>query len=240
MKDTTSIILLSSLATLSCGQAASVVSVNFRENNGNPNQIIAATTVAGGGAGVGASNWNNVVGGTGSATDVNDDTGAATTVDLTWSSGGMWGDSNANTDADNGVGNAQLQRGYLDDNQGAPDPIQIIISSIPYTEYDLVVYFSTDTAGDNYGTITATDSVGANTGATSGTKERWGVNPNLDSTNSLRITGLTGDVTIDAPIRTLGVRHSISGLQIIQVPEPSGTSLVALSALLLLGRRKRS
>lgn len=117
-----------------------------------------------------------------------------------------------------GSGNAQLQRGYLDDNQGAPDPVQVILTNIVFAEYDLVLYFSTDTAGDSYGTVTITDANGATTGSTTGTKQRWDVNPKLDDTNSFRTTGLAGDVTIDAPIRSAGTRRSLSGLQIIQVP----------------------
>ena len=217
---------------------ADVVSVNFRENNGNPNQLIAPTTVAGGGPGVGVSNWNDGLGATGAITDAVDDTGVATTLDLTWTCGGTWGDGSANTDADTGVGNAQLQRGYLDDNQG--NPISITITQIPYASYDLVVYFSTDTGGDNYGDITVTDGNGAVTATTTGTKELWGTNPNIDDTNSLRVSGLTGDLTINTPNRIGGIRHSISGVQVIGViPEPSSALLLALSGAVMLGRRKR-
>lgn len=234
---TTSLFLCSTLVGSAVSESA-IVSVNFRENNGNPNQIIAPTTVAGGGAGVAASNWSNVTGGTGSASDLNDDAGAATTLDISWSSGGMWGDGSANTDANAQVGNAQLQRGYLDDNQGGPAPIQINLSQIPYAAYDVVVYFSTDTSGSNYGTITFTDGSGAVTGSTTGTKLLWGENPNLDDTNSLRVTNLSGDLTIDGPVRNGAVRHSISGIQVIAVPEPATFGLTGLGALLMLRRRR--
>jgi|GEM_PF-2276380 len=236
---TRSWILASSVAGLSVAQA-SVISANFREDNGNPNQLIAPTTVAGGGAGVGATNWNDALGGTGSAADLVDDSGAGTTLDLSWSSGGMWGDGTANTDADAQVGNAQLQRGYLDDNQGAPDPIVISISEVPYAQYDLVVYFSTDTSGDSYGTISVTDAIGTKTGSTSGTKLLWGESSVLDDTNSLRITGLSGNATIDAPVRSGAIRHSVSGIQIIEVPEPATITLAGFAGMLLLGRRRRS
>jgi hypothetical protein len=85
-----------------------------------------------------------------------------------------------------------------------------------------------------------TDANGTTTASTTGTKDLWGNNPNLDDTNSLRVSGLSGDVTINAPNRSGGTRHSISGIQVIGIPEPSSTGLLALSALALIGRRKRS
>ncbi len=227
------------LASSALRSSAAVISVNFREDNGNPNQTIAPTTMAGGGAGVSVANWNNVVGGSGSASNLVDNNGNATTASIVWSSGGMWGDGTANTDADAGIGNAQLIRGYLDDNQGDPDPIVIRLADIPFATYDIVVYFSTDTGGDNYGTITATTADGVFPGSTSGTKELWGTNPNLDSTNSLRISGLSGDVTIDAPVRDGDIRHSVAGVQVI-IPEPGAAALLALAGVGLALRRHRA
>jgi hypothetical protein len=238
-KTTSTVFALASLIALAPAHSALIVSVNFREDNGNPNQLIAPETVAGGGAGVGVSNWNDGLGASGSINDLVSDSGTTTTADIVWSSGGTWGDGTANVDADAGIGSAQLQRGYLDDNQG--DPISITISEIPYLmSYDLVVYFSTDTSGDNYGEIIVTDALGSLLAATSGSKAQWAFNPALDNTNSLRVSGLMGDVTIDAPNRIGGVRHSISGIQVIGViPELSSAVLLALSGVVLLGRRKR-
>jgi hypothetical protein len=235
-----SVFALTSLLAVTSSHAALVVSVNFREANGNPNQTIAPETVAGGGAGVGVSNWNEALGATGTVNDLVNDSGIVTTTDITWSSGGTWGDGTANADADAGVGSAQLQRGYLDDNQGSPiQPIAVTLTEIPYTSYDVVVYFSTDAAGDNYGEFTVTDASGTITASTTGTKELWGTNPNLDDTNSVRVSGLTGDLSMNFPVRVGPVRHSISGVQIIGIPEPSSTGLLGLTALVLLGRRKR-
>jgi hypothetical protein len=236
----TSLAIVSSTAiSLSCAPAA-VISVNFIESvASHPNQIIAPATVAGGGAGLAASNWNNVATGTGSASALLDTTGIATPTAISWASGGMWGDGTANANADSGIGNAQLMRGYLDDNQGAPDPIVINFTGIPYAAYDVVIYFSTDTSGDTYGTVSATDSVGTKTGATTGTKLLWSENPTVDSTNSVRIAGLTGDLRVDAPIRNNAIRHSVAGVQIIQVPEPSSFTLVAFAGAALISFRRR-
>ncbi|MDF1712049.1 MAG: hypothetical protein P1U90_07395 [Akkermansiaceae bacterium] len=211
--------LVTGMTSIAC---ADVVSVNFRENNGNLNQQLAPMTEAGGGAGVGVSNWNDGLGATGEITDAVDETGTPTTLDLTWACGGTWGDGTANADADAGVGNAQLQRGYLDDNQGAPLlPIDITVSEIPYSTYDLVIYFSTDTTGDNYGEFTVTDANGTVTAATTGTKELWGTNPNLDETNSVLVSGLSGDLTLNFPVRSGPTRHSVSGLQVIENGGPA-------------------
>lgn len=210
---------------------ADVVSVNFREDNGNPNQLLAPETVAGGGAGVGVSNWNDALGATGEITDVVDESSATTTVDVTWSCGGTWGDGSANADADAGVGSAQLQRGYLDDNQGSPlQPIDIAVSEIPYATYDVVVYFSTDTADGEYGDFTVTDASGTTTASTTGIKQLWGTNPNLDDTNSARVSGLSGDLTMNFPVRVGPTRHSVSGIQIIQIGgAPSGPVVLEIS-----------
>ena len=110
-----------------------------------------------------------------------------------------------------------LQRGYLDDNQGANGilPIDITIAQVPYSEYSLVVYFSTDTDSDTYGDFTVTDSEGITTASTTGIKQLWGNNPNLDETNSVLVRGLTGDLTLNFPVRNGPTRHSVSGLQII-------------------------
>jgi hypothetical protein len=206
---------------------AEVVSVNFREDNGNPNQSLAPETVAGGGAGVGVSNWNEALGATGELTDAVDETGTPTTLDLTWSSGGTWGDGSANGDADAGIGNAQLQRGYLDDNQGSPlQPIDITVTEIPYPLYDVVVYFSTDTAGDDYGDFTVTDANGTTTTTTTETKQLWGTNPNLDDSNSVRVSELSGDLAMNFPVRIGPTRHSVSGVQIIRNGEALPDSLV--------------
>lgn len=226
--------------TLSTAHSA-VISVNFIESPGNHlNQIIAPSTVAGGGAGLPATNWNNVATGSGNASGLLDTTGAPTPAAITWASGGMWGDGSANGDATSGDGNAQLMRGYLDDNQGGPLPIVISFSGIPYAEYDVVIYFSTDTSGDSYGTVSATDSVGTKTGATTGTKLLWGENSTVDATNSMRISGLTGDLQIDGPIRDGDTRHTIAGVQIVQVPEPSSLTLVAFAGAALVTFRRRS
>jgi hypothetical protein len=224
--------LVACLATSASSSAfAEVVSVNFREANGNPNQLLDPATVAGGGAGVGVSNWNDALGATGTLTDAVNEFGDPTTLDLAWSCGGTWGDGTANGDADAGVGSAQLQRGYLDDNQGSPlQPIDIVVTEIPYATNDVAVYFSTDTAGDNYGEFTVTDANGTTTASTTGVKQLWGTNPNLDDTNSVRVSGLTGDLSMNFPVRVGPVRHSVSGVQIIAVDAgPSGPLALSIS-----------
>lgn len=232
--------VVSSTAITLASAPAAVISVNFIESaGGHPNQILAPATLAGGGAGLAASNWNNLATATGAAGSLLDGAGAATTAAISWSSGGMWGDGTANTDASSGVGNAQLMRGYLDDNQGGPLPIVINFTGIPYAAYDVVIYFSTDTSGGSYGTVSATDSLGTKTGATTGTKLLWSENPTVDSTNSLRIAGLTGNLQIDGPVRNGATRHSIAGVQIIQVPEPSSFTLVAFAGAALVSFRRR-
>lgn len=210
-------------------------------------QIIASTTTAGGGAGIAASNWNNVGGLSGSASDLVDASGSATGAGIVWEAAGVWGDDSANTDASVPVGNAQIMRGYLDDGQTDDDVgVSITLTTIPYAEYFIAIYYSTDFAPADPGfkVTTLNDGNTTTTIQTAAPRESWGDNPTLGAHNTAASGSLTGStLTVTVPHRFADGngdrRGTVAGIQIIQIPEPSVVSLSGLAALGLAFRRRR-
>jgi len=220
---------LTALAALTFTAQATTISVNFVESSGgHANQQLAATTFAGIDS---QSNWNNAPTVTGTQA-LNNSAGIVSGASVSWSSGGVWGDGDANNDASAGVGNAQLMRGYLDDGGAGAD---WTVSTIPYDNYTAIIYYSTDAAGGLYRPITVNDTEYS----TTGTKARYGGQPNWDATNSITVTGLTGDLVVDNLGRDGANRASIAGFQIVQVPEPSGVALLGLAGLAFIFRRRK-
>ncbi len=84
-----------------------------------------------------------------------DENGEPTTLDITyssyndWSVNGQWG-PNPGQDAD-GTYNRELLNGYLNAGPAGWNPpttrSEVVLSEIPYPEYDIIVYFSSDVAG---------------------------------------------------------------------------------------------
>lgn len=84
--------------------------------------------------------------------NLRDDTGAATTLDISWDSYNGWSITGSHPGQDSdGTYNKELLNGYLNAGPATWNPVptysQIVISQIPYTSYDIIVYFSSDTAG---------------------------------------------------------------------------------------------
>jgi len=216
---------------------AAVISVNVTETSDmHPNQQLAPATSAGA-AGYVVSGWNNIATNSGAAADLNDDSGSATTADVSWAANGVWGDGSANDDANLGVGNAQLQRGYFDEN---PTGFTIDVTEIPYDEYSLVLYYSSDQgAGGTHGGV---DVNGTPTGPTGETLP-WVDSPALTVGQNVQVvSGLTGaSLQIVGPARDGSVRHSVSGFQIVElVPEPTVIGLLSVAGVMLgFGSRRR-
>lgn len=227
--------LLAGIALIGSATAATI-SVNFAQAAGNTNELILSSTPAGLDN---ALNWNNVAGANSAApATLVDNSGAASGASVTWSSKNVWRDGTATTDANAGVGNAMLTLGYLDDGDSGA---AVQITGIPYLEFDVTLYFSTDTGGGTYREATFTGSTsGVQTASTTGGKLRWDANPKLDATNTVTVSGLSGS-TLDITVlpRDGTSRGSISGFQITEVPEPSMTLLGGLAGLSLLIRRRR-
>jgi len=107
---------------------------------------------------VSAANWTNTVPGGASpwvgkvVTDLIDDTGTPTTLDISYGSWGAWRiqASHPGADAD-GSNNKELLNGYLNAGPAGWNPSvtasSVAISQIPYPKYNIIVYFSSDVAG---------------------------------------------------------------------------------------------
>ena len=97
--------------------------------------------------------WNNLIGNNGSLTTVTgvDSTGTASdiagaTVTISGTRGYWYYDDNS--------GATTLYNGYIDDRNNGSDTPTIVVGGIPYDSYKLVVYFSNNSDGVNFGYIT--------------------------------------------------------------------------------------
>lgn len=218
---------------------AQTIGVNFAEDTGGQpreNQTLLPGDLAGA-PGYESTNWNNVLvfaGGT--ATNLNDNSGTSTSMSVSWITNNGWGDGTANTDANSGIPNAKLQRGYLDDT-GPNSTATFNVSNIPYSVYDLVVYFSSDDPGMEHGDFT----VNGNFLGRTGTIVSWADNPTLEiGRNVLLVEGLTGSSLEFIGDRIGGqTRGSISGFQIVNIPEPSAAVLGLVLVAGLAARRRK-
>lgn len=232
--------IISAIAATVGVSSAATVSVNFSSNgNSGGDHAVGTSTTAGVEA---VQNWNDVTGGTGSASNVNDSTGAATTVDVDWATG-TWGGTAATGTV---TGNDALMGAWLDDGS-----MLVTISEIPYAQYDVIVYGTSDAGNDgrNLGWMVNgvdSESIGSFGGAlTNGTFFDGtfvdGTTPTANP-SYLRFNGLTG-ATLTIADHTTGsatLRSALSGFQIVEaVPEPSSTALLGLGGLALILRRRK-
>lgn len=198
-------------------------------------------------------NWNNSWPGN-PTTDLIDDTGTTTTVDIIYTSFNSWTvntpQANPGVDADTTY-NRELLNGYLNSgNAGWGPPItdsEVAVSQIPYGSYDIIVYFSADAAGregdvtvgsttysfNSFGpsSVSGPNSILAQTTDTGGSY--------ATAANYAVFSGLSGDSqTITVQMRDNDEWGGIAGFQVVQVPEPSAVLLGGLSLLGLLRRRR--
>ena len=225
-------------AAFSLHVQAQTISVNFAEDDGGQaraNQTLLPGDLAGAN-GYEAVNWNNALFSTSSMSDLIDNSGSTTSASVSWTANNGWGDGTANSDANAGLPNAKLQRGYVDDT-GAGNTATINVTNIPYAIYDLVLYFSSDGFGELHGSFQVNGQAFGNLGQIIG----WQTEPTLEiGRNVLVLNGLTSDSLEIIGTREFGVsRGSISGLQIVQVPEPGSALLGVLAVGALVVRRRR-
>jgi hypothetical protein len=207
---------------------AAIIGVNFTQSAGHANEQIASSTEAGVWS---TNNWNNTAGTAGTVSALLDSSGTPTTAAVTWNALGVYGDAVANTDANAGIGDGQLTRGYLDDgpveySPGVTNGVVFSVTNVPYATYSVVLLLSTDTPGSTYGPWV----VNGNTNSTEGTKRQYRSPYQWNTNTCIVITGLT-DSTLTAVghfrINYDNVRGSISGFQIIdeatEGPQPPFT-----------------
>lgn len=196
-----------------------VISVNFASGKENASYEIPAGTAYGL---VSASGWNNVTGSSG--TDVAlSVSGASETAaaSMTFAANATWSYDAEGTD--------DFLRFFLGDKDGAI----INVTNIPFANYDVIVYLTTDTAsvpfrpvsvngtlyiGDDSATpwkTAATEDANATFGQSLTATPAYG-------TNALRVTALSGDLAIQGSVQvrdggSLTQRCNIAGFQIVEM-----------------------
>lgn len=245
---TTAFIAAALVATSICASAAttSIISINFQGGRA-PAEGPDVTGTAGY---VPAANWNNYTGASGSASNLLDSTGSATTADISWEVFNTW-------DLQNGDGNGgdqDMMSGYLDNFGAGGASNHITISGLqPNKGYDVYVYFNRGTA--TYSGLNATDGTNNNTYYGFDNGSSYATNGYLlssddnigDGWTTANVflfedyTGSTLDLDNPANPGAPGEwKTYVQGIQIVMtVPEPSSTALLGLGGLALALRRRR-
>jgi len=233
------------------GASAGIASASIVSWNYDRNGTVSGSNVAGV---VPVANWNNSWP-SNPTTNLIDDSGAATTVDIAYTSFNDWNIVGSHPGVDlAGTYNKELLNGYLNAGPaGWGPPItysRVTLSQIGYASYDLIVYFSSDVAGRE-GTVT--DGVTTYSFNTVGPASVSGSNAVLFSTsdtagtyataaNYAVFSGLSGaSQTLTVQMRDNDEWGGITGFQLVAVPEPSSAAALggAAGLLLALARRRR-
>ena len=205
-----------------------------------------------------ATNWNNTVPSGGNpyvgkaVSNLNDDSGVASTLDISYGAWGAWRiqASHPGADAD-GTNNKELLNGYLNAGPAGWNPSvtasTIAISEIPYENYILIVYFSSDAAGREgqvvngastyyFSSLGAASISGSNATLTQTLSTS---NADYAGANYAVFSGLSGtSQTITVQMRDNDEWGGIAGFQVVAVPEPSA-ALLSLAGLVLVAKRRR-
>ncbi len=220
---------VTTLTAISTAGQAGVISYNWDYYGTVPTD---STSFAGV---VSAANWNNSYPATPNpptagnpTTNLKDDSGAATAMDIyfsgtnQWHLGPFW--TGAPQDLD-GTHNKRLLKGYVDMTGG--QPVTVNLAEIPYPKYDVYVYLSADTAGrEGYvtdGTSTfyfqtyGSNAISGDNAVLTQATETTDLTPNAAATYA-RFTNLTG-TSQSLSVFAAG-NAGIAGIQVVEVQLP--------------------
>ena len=220
------------------------------------NNLVSSTTTAGV---VPQTNWNNLLQGNWGNQQVTDDSGTllATTVSVQtqWANGNVVLSGGAETNGDRLMMNGGM------DNGGGPQGWTI--TGVPYSSYDLYIYYDGGSNGNRGGSYQAWDSdngdalLAAQSGYDTATFDGTYIQATGDgtdgngqglNTNYVVLSGLSApNIKIRSIADSLGggdnVRRApMNGFQIVEasaIPEPSSAILALLGLIGFVSRRKR-
>ncbi len=217
-------------AAAGTSQAATSV-ISWAYANGN--------AVSGSAGVISAPNWN-LTGDAGSA-NLNFSDATSSGATLTLGGGfGAWGIGGVSSPDGDGSTNKAIFDGYYNSLTST-----MTVGNIPFAEYNVYVYFSSDADGRtgtvsdatttySFSTMAVAATAGSNAIFTQTTDMGAG-NPSADYAVFSSLTGASQTFTITSiPSNGMG----FSGIQIVQVPEPSAALLGGLGVLGLLRRRR--
>ncbi len=165
-------------------------------------------------------------------TNLINNVGIATTLDIRFSSQILWHIGGTPPVDGDGNYNKRMLNGYL--NQGAGNSSSLTLTQIPYANYSIYVYFSSDTAGrtGTVGVASSTyDFLTMGSAAISGanasfvqTTSTSGANPSADYAVFTNLAGATQTISVNVPLW-----GGISGFQVVSNATPAARPEGALN-----------
>jgi hypothetical protein len=241
--------VLAAAAALGVTQMASAtpfIGVNFvGGSNGGAPTSMDPTDSAGV---VPQTNYNNVTGNTGTNVALNDKTGAATAVTLTFSAAGTWGTGLGTAD-----GNHKMLNGYVDGTDNGSNTFTF--NNVPAGTYGLVIYSVPDSLdgrdesfvlnGDPTTKLFLSADAGAKFDtvgflqATATVQDGAGATGNYIEYDNITLAA-PGSISFTSTSQVF--RNFENGIQLFSgtVPEPGTLAFLGLGGIGLLARRRRS
>ena len=209
-----------SIAAFQIVEAKPSFNINFAQTADDPYDVPASGAY--GLAPVPGAFWQNIYGASGTDVPLSLEAyGLHTDAKLTFSAPGTWRFPNGTQVKD------PILRGFLGTHTNAANGSTVSVSDIPFTQYDVIVYFATNEENAVFQPVTINGKAytwDAETQATVEGEATFGAsggNVAIYGTNALRIPGLTGDLTLATGAQTVKTETepfktgNLCGIQIV-------------------------